>query len=126
MVHPPPCAREVLLPVGVGVRSELNYRRAARGRWMAVGVSISPNTDNLCQAIKREIWSRELTIVDIAHRIGIGTFGASNAGQLGSVLKGQQRMTPGMLNRIIDAVHITPAVARRLHLLAAREAGWNI
>lgn len=101
--------------------------RLARHRWENVGAAIPHDTDNLRDAIKREIWTRGLTITDIAARVGM------NLDYLERVLSRRgnsagrfQALHPPLLNRLIAAIHITPAVARRLHLLAAREAGWKV
>ncbi len=98
------------------------FREAARRRWVAVGVAIPHDTEDLRQAIKREVWTRGLTLAEVAERMEMTMpFLVRLVGS-----KGQQRITPCQLNKIIAAIHITPAVARRLHLLAAREAGWRV
>jgi hypothetical protein len=99
------------------------YEIGARRRCLAVGVDIPADTEDVRLAIKREIFTRGLTLSDVAARIGLSysrlkhTVGKKN---------NPCAIHPGELNRIIAAVHITPAVARRLHLLAAREAGWSV
>jgi len=96
------------------------FQIAARRRWLTAGVAIPHDTADLRLAIKREIWTRGLTMDDVAGRVGV------QLNWLSRVLAGDQRMTPGLLNRLIDSVHITAAVARRLHLLAAQDAGWKV
>lgn len=102
------------------------YSRMAKDRWLAAGVEIPHDTTDVLLAIKREIWTRGLSILEVAQRIGIAVGDNGHAGMLSAVLAGQQRLQPNMLDRIIDAVHITPRVARRLHAMAAIKAGWKI
>jgi hypothetical protein len=96
---------------------------SAKARWLAEGVAIPHDTDDLRLAIKREVWTRGLTITALAEKLDICQEYLERCLRRGPYSK---RMYPGMLNRIIEAVHVTPCVAKRLHLLAAREAGWNV
>lgn len=102
--------------MGVGTR------KAMVKHLVSVGVGIPHEVDDLRLAIKREIFTRGLCCGDIARRLGI------TEAHVQHVLRptSPYRMNPGLLNRMIEAIHITPAVARRLHLLAARDAGWKV
>lgn len=98
---------------------------AARSRWLDAGLAIPADTDDVRQAIKREVWTRERTLKDLAASLGM------NLDYLERVLSKRgnhgafQRLTPQLLDRIIAALHVTPVVARRLHRLGALEAGWK-
>jgi hypothetical protein len=100
---------------------------AARTRWLEAGLQIPADTDDVRQAIKRECWTRDRTLKDLAASLGL------NLDYLERVLSHRgnaagrfQKLTPGLLERIIDALKITPRVARRLRLLGAIDAGWRL
>lgn len=102
----------------------LKNSRSAKARWLAAGTAIPHDTDDLRQAIRREVWTRGLTITALAERLDMNLEYVERC--LRSRGPSAKRMMPGMLNRIIAVVHISPCVARRLHLMAAREMGWQV
>lgn len=95
---------------------------AARTRWLAYGLSIPRETECPRMLIKREIYTREITITDLANRLGMSVDHVSRTLDPRLCLT----ITPGFLARVITHLHITPVVARRLHLIAAREQGWQV
>lgn len=99
-----------------------NHREAKRRHLIGAGVAIEHEVDDLRAAIKRELWTRGLLYSDVAARMGVTVDCIKRRLECTCALT----MSAGMLQRIIDAAHITPKVARRLHLLGAREAGWKV
>ena len=105
----------------------IKNRRSAEARWLAVGVEIPHDTDDLRQAIKREVWTRGLTLTILAERMGMNLDYIERClSKRGNAAGVFQKIQPSLLNRIIEKTHITPCVAKRLHLLAAREHGWQV
>lgn len=102
-------------------------RRSATAQWLAVGVAIPHDTDDIRLAIKREVWTRGLTLIILSLRLGMNLEYIERClSKRGNSAGCFQKIQPSLLNRIIEKIHITPAVANRLHLLAAREAGWDV
>lgn len=102
-------------------------RRAALSRWYARGSAIPHDTEDLRLAIKREVWSRGLTLEWLNRSLGFAPLYVNNLlSNDASPGRSLRRITPGVLKRIIAVLHITPAVARRLQLLGAREDGWQV
>ena len=103
-------------------------RRSAMSRWIARGVAIDPDTDDLRDLIKREIWMRGKTIQRLALDMQMSPAYVSRILSLHGTPAGSpgQRITPGFLQAVIRTLHITSAVARRMHLLGARDAGWKL
>lgn len=97
--------------------------QSARTKVLELGVRIPKDTPYLRLAIKRELWMRRLTTGDLSKRLGVTERHATKLLAEGASSK---KIYPGMLDRIIAVLHITPAVARRLHLLGAQEAGWKV
>lgn len=99
-------------------------RRAGRTHAVNVGVLIPADADDLRLQLKREIFTRGLVFADVANRTGLSASRIKHC--MSNTGKWATTIHPGFLDRIIEAIHITPRVARRLHLLAAREAGWKV
>lgn len=102
-------------------------RRAAMSRWYAFGSAIPHDTPDLRLAIKREIWSRGLSIFHVERKLGF------SQGYLSTLLsvdhperKQPRRIQPNVLKLLAEHLHITPKVLRRLHILAARAQGWDV
>lgn len=103
-------------------------RRAACSRWYAVGAAIPHDTPDLRLAIKREVWTRGLSLGALERRLGFSPTFLSNLLGTNDHKKDRRvrRIVPGVLDRIIEHLHITPKVARRLHQLGALQDGWKI
>lgn len=97
--------------------------RGARTKVLNFGVAIARETPDLRRAIKRECWMRELTLGDLAKRIHLTH---DHVQRMLCHGPSQKRIEPRVLNRIIDALHVSPVVANRLHLMGAREHGWRV
>lgn len=100
--------------------------KQARGlitKLVARGVAIDPRTTDVREAVKREAWTRGLSLRALAERMGLDydyVLKRIGEGQYSGAIH------PKFLQQIIDALHITARPARRLHQLGAIEAGWLI
>lgn len=113
-------------------RLKLDVKKQNRGnaltRWMSVGLAISPDTDDLRQLIKREIWTRGKTIEQFSEAAGFNHSYVTRVLSRRGLPSGSpgQRITPPFLNTVVRVMAIPPAVARRMHTLGARDAGWKL
>jgi hypothetical protein len=81
---------------------------------------IPVHTPDLQLAMKREAWSRGLTLPMVAERMNL------TEGYVRKRLVYGWQIHPSFLETFIVAVKVTPRVARRLRQLGAIAAGWNI
>lgn len=56
----------------------------------------------------------------LAERLGV------SATYVSGLARGHKRPSPGMVNKIADALDVEPEVRRTLHQAGARDAGWRI
>ncbi len=96
-----------------------------RSKLVGMAMQIPHDTTDLRLAIKREMYSRGLSASEVADRMNL-THGWVKHRLCPDVPSNPVRITAVFLERLIEALHITPAVARRLHYLAATDAGWRI
>lgn len=103
-------------------------RRNAMTRWMTAGLAIPPDTDDLRDLIKREVWTRGKTIQGLALALGMNLSYVSRVLSCHGNPAGTkcQRITPAFLDAVIRVLAIPSAVARRMHTLGARDAGWKL
>lgn len=97
--------------------------RSARTRVLKAGVCIEREPLDLRRTIKRECWMRELTLGDLAERIHLTH---DHVQRMLCHGPSQKKIEARVLKRIIEALHVSPAVAQRMHLMGAREAGWRV
>lgn len=89
----------------------------------AARMPVQPFT--LVDSIRRELYLRVMAIPDLAALLGV-TDRCMYARLAPPAGRAATKMQPVLLGLIVKALAITPRVARRLHYLAATEAGYDV
>lgn len=103
------------------------HQKAGRARAMQRGFAIDPDSSDVRLALKRAIWTSGFTIKEVSELLGMHTDHIERTlGSHGNAKGKYHTLTPGLLNRIVHTIKLTDYQARRMHMLGAREAGWDV